>query len=379
MQTEQVNWNDKSGWVPEPPGKLAKKAQLVLVFGGPKVLLSTPCIEHLREVFPHADVVGCSTAGEIGGSRVYDDSLVATAVYFENTQIKSAKKNIADASESYQTGCDLAQALDQDDLVHLFVISDGLHVNGSELVRGIVDTLPGNIPLTGGLSGDGDRFKETFVVWNGPPESKTVGIIGFYGNRLRVGYGSRGGWSAFGQERLITRSENNILYELDGKPALDLYKKYLGEDQSRGLPATGLLFPLSIRGKDNTEPLVRTILSVNEEAQSMTFAGDIPEGNYARLMKSNFDRLLDGASQAAETALQPLSQPADLAILVSCVGRKLVLKQIVDEEVEAVQEILGPSTLLTGFYSYGEIAPFNANARCELHNQTMTITTFSEI
>ena len=111
----------------------------------------------------------------------------------------------------------------------------------------------------------------------------------------------------------------------------------------------------------------------------MTFAGDVPEGHYARLMKANFDRLVDGSTGAAKISLETLgSSPPELAILISCVGRKMVLRQRIEEEVEGVREVLGPSPVLAGFYSYGEIAPPSRCARCELHNQTMTITTLSE-
>jgi hypothetical protein len=193
-----------------------------------------------------------------------------------------------------------------------------------------------------------------------------------------VGFGSLGGWDPFGPERLVTRSKGNILYEMDGRSALDLYKTYLGE-HAQGLPATGLLFPLCLRTSERPTPFVRTILGIDEEERSMTFAGDVPEGAYARLMKANFDRLIDGATGAARTSMEALgSSSPDLAILISCVGRKLVLKQRVEEEVEGVREVLGERPALTGFYSYGEISPFGPRTHCELHNQTMTITTFSE-
>jgi hypothetical protein len=195
---------------------------------------------------------------------------------------------------------------------------------------------------------------------------------------LKVGYGSLGGWDSFGPERVITRSKGNILYELDNKSALELYKTYLGE-HAQGLPATGLLFPLSVRANQQDTGVVRTILAVNEEDQSMTFAGDMPQGAYARLMKANADRLIDGSMAAARTSYQALTGSSpELAILISCVGRKLVLKQRIEEELEGVREVLGPLPALTGFYSYGEISPFIPDARCELHNQTMTITTFLE-
>jgi hypothetical protein len=253
-----------------------------------------------------------------------------------------------------------------------------LRVNGSDLVKGLISHLPPQVSLTGGLSGDGERFKETLVLWDDPPERDAIAALGLYGGHLRVGYGSLGGWDSFGPERLITRSKANVLYELDGKSALALYKKYLGE-HAKELPAAGLLFPLSLRTKEGETGVVRTILGIDEKEQSMVFAGNVPQGAYARLMKANFDRLIDGSIGAARTSYEAIgSSCPDLAILISCVGRKLVLKQRIEEEVEGVREVMGAQTILAGFYSYGEISPFIPGAKCELHNQTMTVTTFSE-
>jgi hypothetical protein len=169
-----------------------------------------------------------------------------------------------------------------------------------------------------------------------------------------------------------------VLYERDGQSALALYKRYLGE-HAKDLPASGLLFPLSLRTREDVPPVVRTILSVNEADQSMTFAGDVPEGGYVRLMKANFDRLIDGAVGAGRVSARALADTrAELALLISCVGRRMVLRQRVEEEVEGVRDIVGPTAAIAGFYSYGEISPFTPKARCELHNQTMTVTTLSE-
>lgn len=378
MQIEQTHWTQARGWTPAPPGRLAQSAQLVLLFGGTAVLQDTRHYTTIRNAYPHAHLLGCSTAGEISGTRVYDDSLALTALHFEHTPLRGARVKIAEVENSFRAGEQLAQALPPAGLVHVFVLSDGLHVNGSDLVAGLAQHLPASVTITGGLSGDADRFQETLVLWDSPPQQDVIAALGFYGDRLKVGYGSLGGWDPFGPERLVTRAEGNVLYELDGRSALELYKLYLG-DHAKGLPATGLLFPLSLRTQAGETGVVRTILGINEQAQSMIFAGDVPKGAYARLMKANFDRLIDGALGAAKTSYEAIgSTSPDLAILISCVGRKLILKQRVEEEVEGVRDVLGARTVLTGFYSYGEISPFTPGAKCELHNQTMTITTFSE-
>jgi hypothetical protein len=378
MKIEQKRWTETKGWEPESPSRLGESAQLVLLFGRTSILKERKYFNEIKKAYPKAHLFGCSTAGEICGTQVSDDSLVITAVSFEHTELKGAKTKITDIEKSFAAGEELAQSLDKEGLTHVLVLSDGLKINGSDLVRGLKKHLPENVAVTGGLSGDGGRFEETLVIWDSPPEKDTIAVLGLYGDQLKVGYGSLGGWDPFGPDRLITRSKGNVLYELDGKSALELYKKYLGE-HAKGLPATGLLFPLSLRTKEGETGVVRTILSVNEEDQSMTFAGDVPEGAYVRLMKANFDRLIDGAVGAAKTSYQAIgSSSPDLALLVSCVGRKMVLKQRVEEEVEGVRDVMGYRTVLTGFYSYGEISPSKPSAECKLHNQTMTVTTLSE-
>src|SRR5919106_6646022 len=377
MQIEQTRWNQGKGWIPAPPGKLGDNAQLVLLFGSPACLKQTTWQDDIESAYPNAHRIGCSTAGEIYGTEVTDETLVATAIAFEHTRLHGLSLKLSEVSDSFQAGERLAKSLPRESLVHALVFSDGQNVNGSELVAGLTQHLPAGVTLTGGLAGDGDRFQETFVLWDGPPEPNIIAIVGLYGERIKVGFGSLGGWDAFGPERLVTRSAGNILYELDGQPALGLYKKYLGE-YAKDLPASGLLFPLSLRTVTG-ESVVRTILGVNEAERSLTFAGDMPQGGHVRLMKANFDRLIDGAVGAAQTSYAAIGNTSpELALLISCVGRKLVLKQRIEEEVEGVQDVLGQETVLAGFYSYGEISPFTPSARCELHNQTMTITTLLE-
>lgn len=378
MKIEQARWTAGNGWGPEKPGRLGRTAQLALVFGGGGVLKSSERLAEIRRLYPKAVVFGCSTSGEILGTEVHDDTLALTAVDFEKATIKGTKTEVRGPQDSLQAGRRIASALEHAGLVHVLVLSNGIGINGSALVEGLTQGLPKGIAVTGGMAGDGARFTETCVIWDGVAQSGTVAAVGFYGDRLTVGYGSLGGWDSFGPERLITRSTGNVLFELDGKSALELYKNYLG-DHARGLPASGLLYPLTMRSRGSETGVVRTILSVDEERRSMTFAGNVIEGSYVRLMKANFDRLIDGAVGAAKTSKVALGVKApELAILISCVGRKMVLQQRVEEEVEGVRDVLGQGAALTGFYSYGEISPFTPNARCELHNQTMTITAFRE-
>jgi len=379
MKTEQIIWRPSSGWDYIANNNLSESANLVLAFGSREILESPERFFEIKEKYPNADIMINSTSGEIHDINVYDDTIVLTAIHFEHTELKFVKINNGLVSDSFKAGENISKQLLSDSLQHIFVISDGLMVNGNQLVKGMNSILPKNVSVTGGLAGDGSLFKKTLVGLNEPPDVGQIIALGFYGERLQIGFGSKGGWDPFGPQRLVTKAENNTLYELDGQSALSLYKKYLGE-QAAGLPGTGLLFPLSIKMKDDSEPIVRTIIAVDEENQSMRFAGDIPVGSKAKLMIANFDRLIEGAENAAEDC-KNLSQSAEpqLAILVSCVGRKLLLGQRIEEEVDMVRGVLGENTTITGFYSYGEISPFTMNNYCELHNQTMTITTLSEV
>jgi hypothetical protein len=375
MQIETLEWSDRNGW--RSDGAKADQAALVLYFAAPKAVGPASPFAELRTRFPTARIVGCSTGGEILGEDVLDDSAVAAAIGFDRATIAIATAEIAVGGNSRQAGIRLAQGLEQDGLRSVLVLADGTRTNGTALIAGLREVLPATITVTGGLAGDGADFRRTLVGCDGEPAEGMLVAIGFYGESLRIGWGSFGGWDRFGPERRITRAIDNVLFELDGEPALDLYKRYLGNDEAANLPGSALLFPLTIRPQDDENgELVRTIVAVDEDARSLIFAGDIPEGHVAQLMRGYFDGLVEGASKAGDAAAQG-DQPV-LALLISCIGRKLLMGQRIVDEVEAVAESLGASARLLGFYSYGEIAPHGFTGRCELHNQTMTITTIGE-
>jgi hypothetical protein len=369
----------EDGWAVPMPSSFDPSRTLVVAFGDPEFIESSEPIRQLASAYPGAILHGCSSSGEIIGADIRDHSLVVGVAEFEQTRFKTEAVNLDDVTDSFLVGKILAERLEDPSLRAVLVFSDGLRVNGSELVRGLNAVLPPSVVVTGGLAGDGDRFTRTWVLNEGVPTTGCVTAVGLYGNSVKVGHGSKGGWDCFGPERRVTRSKANVLYELDGKPALALYKDYLGERAS-GLPATGLLYPLALRGTaSDTKRLVRTILAVDEETQSLTFAGDIPEGSLVQLMQANFDRLVQGAGDAALAITeQHHGSGPMLAIAISCVGRRLVLGERTEEEVEATVDMLPKQARQIGFYSYGEISPY-ASGSCDLHNQTMTLTTIHEV
>jgi hypothetical protein len=378
MKAAQYKWSQSDGWKPDLPSAEDERQRVVFVFGARPLIQTEELMDELRRHFRGAAILGCSTSGEIVGDTVVDDSVIATAVDFEHTRLRTASATIAEGKSSYEVGEELAQQLNAPSLRHVFVLSDGLNVNGSDLSRGLESGVSEGVSITGGLSGDGTNFAETWVIADNAAGPKRLAAVGLYGDDVRVGYASMGGWKPFGPLRTITRAEGNVLYELDGQSALDLYKTYLGDHADR-LPGSALLFPIVVTEAHGGQGVVRTVLAVDEQAKSMTFAGDIPQGGTAQLMKTSVDALVDGATAAAEASLGGLGDTRpDLALLVSCVGRKLVMKQRIEEEVEAIRNVFGADTKIAGFYSYGELCPFEQGGECRLHNQTMTITAFAE-
>ncbi|MFO0598979.1 MAG: FIST N-terminal domain-containing protein [Myxococcaceae bacterium] len=370
MRATQATWNAQDGWRNLPHDQ--RSPDLVLLFGGRAQLERPELMAAVTALAPKDRVHGCSTGGEIEGGAVHDDSLVANFLWFDGTRPSFA---FSELEPDEALGRKLAAKLDLTDLVHVLVLSDGLKVNGSALVRGLRDGLPPHVSISGGLSGDGADMKDTVVCHAGEVRRNGVSVIGFHG-ALKVGVGSVGGWDPFGPARKVTRAEGSVLYELDGEPALALYKRYLGE-HAAGLPSSALLFPLLVTPRAGETPVVRTVLAVDEKNGSMTFAGDVPAGAQAQLMRANFERIVEAGETAAASARIATAKP-EFALLISCVGRKWILKQRVEDEVDAVRAILGADAITSGFYSYGELAPSVNGAPCQLHNQTMTVTTFSE-
>jgi hypothetical protein len=368
----------QGSWSASLPAQLDSPQTLVLAFGASGLADQPAPLLELVHAFPRSHVLGCSTSGEIHDTSLKDDSVSVAVVRFDRTALRRAEASVAQPEDSFAAGEAIARALAAPDLRGIFLLSDGLNVNGSELVRGLTSVLPPEVVVTGGLAGDGARFERTWTLTGDGPRTRLISAVGIYGDAARIGHGSRGGWDIFGLERKVTRSKGNVLYELDGKPALALYKEYLGE-RSAGLPATALLFPLALRAsRDSDQQVVRTVLAIDERTQSMTFAGDIPEGSLARLMRANFDRVIQGAGDAGLAAANVGAEGGPvLAIAISCVGRRLVLGERTEEEIEAVKDVLPRGAAQIGFYSYGEISPHGFGS-CDLHNQTMTLTTICE-
>jgi hypothetical protein len=376
---EFATFQYNQGWSIDDFPLLDSENTLIIAFASSDFKHNLEPFLALHKAYPLASIIGCSTAGEIFNAFTIDSSISVAVIRFDKTVIKCTYRELENHDNAKESGHAIINDLKGEGLRGIFVLSDGLHVNGTDLVEGLNSLNDPRIIITGGLAGDGAHYQETWTYLNGQLYKNHIVAVGFYGDNFLMGHGSKGGWDIFGPERRITKSEKNILFELDGQPALKLYKDYLGEMAS-GLPLTGLRFPLAIR-KDTADEsyVVRTLVSTNDENESVTFAGNMPSGYLAQLMRANFDRLISGASHAAELASKhlPKDSKPSITIAISCYGRKSLLGERTEEEVEAAMESYPTGTAQIGFYSYGEIAPVTANS-CDFHSQTMTITVFQE-
>jgi len=377
MKTVQLRKQKNSDWE-YLSDAISLTNPLVLVFGNRYMLEEAAIYNELRTKFSDGHLVFGSTSGDITANYVDDESITVTAIEFERSHFEIKTSNVINSDgDSFKTGRDLVNQFTKEGLKHVFVVSEGSFVNGSQLTKGMNDALEDNLLITGGLCGDAARFEKTVASYNENPKSGEIVAIGFYGDSFEASFAIHGGWTPFGPERVVTKSESNVLFELDNQPALDLYKKYLG-DKSNELPGAALLYPLNVKSENEEQSFVRTILNIDEAKNTMILAGDIPENSRVQLMMTNVDNIANASELAARQALEKRKSKPQLALLVSCIGRKLVLDQRVEEEIEEVVSIVGEATTVCGFYSYGEIAPFNLEINCQLHNQTMTITLISE-
>jgi len=374
MQLKYFTYN--GAWNKPLDNTMDSEKTLVIIFstysiGG----LQTP-LQELSAVYKSSIITGTSTSGNICMDEMMENSLVVTVMQFSSTKIKLVSTQIESMSHSYKVGQELANKLQAPELKNIFLLSNGLYTNGSQLTDGINSVIDEDVQTSGALAGDDAKFASTYVIVNENVYENGICVVGFYGENIRFKTSSKDGLDKYGIKRLVTRSHDNELFELDNKPALEIYKKYLGEKAAE-LPSSGLYFPLSIENNSNKE-IIRTILSVNNDENSITFAGDISEGSFVSFMKANHDRLIDGASQAAhELSFSDYNDEPLLVLAISCIARKLILKQRTEEELEALLEALPKNAIQTGMYSFGEISPAPHKC-CELHNQTMTLTAIWE-
>jgi len=375
MKIDSLKCIDDSWQVSESQIDNKEDANIVFLFGDSDAVESASNFEAVKAMYPNADIVGTSSSGNIQGIEISDAVIIGTAVQFEKARTEISIVDFTSADDVEQQAGAMIDQLPKENLKHVFVLSEGLLINGSDLVRGLNSKAIG-FTISGGMAGDGERFETTLIIANEVARKNRAVAIGFYGD-VTISTAYHAGWSPFGDDKIVTKSRKNVLLELNNRPALEIYKEYLGEF-AEDLPYSGMRFPLNIKANEESDPVIRTLLAIDEEENSIIFAGDIPEGYIARLMKPDMDVLIDGSEVFTKDISIPNTNTA-LGLTVSCVGRRVVMKELIEEELESINEVLGDNVYLSGFYSYGEISPFHDDQQtCQLHNQTITLTAVYE-
>jgi len=367
--------------------KIPFKADLILLFISKKTDDLALLMRGLKVAQPKAVIAGCSTPGVVHKVRVYDNTIGLTAIKFEKTKVEKKVVQFSEIEHSFAVGQHLGSQFESKNLAHLLVFSGGLNVNADKFLKGLSSRLDCGVSITGGLAGDVDNFNmageevdddnETYVVNEDVGFRNTITAVGLYSKDLRVSCSTSHGWRPFGMNRIVTKAENNILYEIDDQPALDLIRSFLGP-RVDSLLGSALQFPIGLEKYEDDAYLVRSIVDIDEDDQSLIFAGNIPEGSVVRLLKARYDDLIESAENSARRLKELSKGKPELALIVSGVGRKMVLKQMADVEIETVQKVIGSKSAIAGFYGYGEFMTSYRSGPCQLYNQSLTITMFKE-
>ncbi len=376
MQAQQFFYTDKKWNFGELQDQTYSKSDSLILLFQDRIEYqeSTQAHDLLSQKFPDLDIVFISTGGSITDDDQIVDSPYAVLLHLEKSRLVSSIYSFDDYEDETTLGEHIISATCHEELKYIMLFTVGNEHNIGSVLRGLDENLNKKISISGGIAADSTRFDQSLVGLNGTVNNHSIVSIAFYGQDLKVKTNYSGGWIPFGPSRTVTRSEDNVLYEIDGQPALDLYKKYLGEEHTAKLPESALYFPLQVDRDGKSEPIARTVLSIDEESKTMHFAGDIPQDVPVRLMRTTLEEII---LAAGNTLHDSPTEEVEVTLLISCIGRRLLLEQRIEEEIEEVRDHVPNDSFIFGYYSYGEIS-MNSIHKGEIYNQTMTITTFSE-
>ena len=355
---------------------LHKEDSLILIFGN-----NMEIFQKVVEQFNSKNILGCSSSGEIVEDQLLEEGLSVTVLEFKDTKVKTSLVHFKDYDDSYNAGVEVMKNLNAEKLKGILVFSEGLNINGSKLVEGMESLNLNNSVIGGGTAGDYLKFNETWVYYNNKKYNNAIVAVGLYGENLNISFGSASGITALGVEKKITSSSKNVLYTIDDKRALDVYKEWFKGFGIEDIEGLLLQCPIEISKNFNQEEgLVRTPIAYNEEEGSVTFTGEIPEGKFLRMMRADVEKMIEASHSAVKSSMEKLNKEKEsnvLNLMVSCAGRKALLgTETEDELIEANQITEDANSKQIGFYSYGEFT--NVNNKSEFVNQTMTVISIEE-
>ena len=319
-------------------------------------------ISKIKALVPHIKIIGATTSGEILEANDFVESTVLSFSLFENTKIETY------STEFYKTSSDTATHIISKfpkNRTPKVVISfiDSLNMNGEEYINEFYK-YDKNLTISGGLAGDNGEFKNTIVfTQDGVIKSGAVAVL-LFNECLEVVTQASFGWESIGKTMTITKSDKNIVYEIDGIKTFDIYAKYLGIDIAKELPKVGVEFPLIIkRGKLS---IPRAVLKIGENG-SLIFAGNLHIGDKVKFGYGDIYSIINYSNKMKV-------KQSESIFIYSCMARKSLMKDNIRLELIPLSAI----TNVSGFFTYGEFYSSRGNMSHELLNETMTILSLKE-
>lgn len=341
-------------------------------------------LKGVKSAAKDALVVGCSGLRCIFNNHGFDKGVVAMAIAGDDIIFKSAV-GVNAQKDSYEAGHSLAKSLVDEATAILMIFMDAVGVNGSAVVRGILDGSRKNLPIIGGMASDASTFTKTYEYHKGEVLSDTVVGVAMSG-KVSFGIGVQHGWQSIGLPVTVTKSEGAVIKEINGQPAIKFFEEYFGEEEAKQLhkPLSRIcyVYPLGMSVEGSDELLIRIAFVANEKGE-LACAGEIPQGSQIRLMLGDYEKAIEAAREAAQKAKEQLKGAKPKAAFVfNCAARYMLLGKRADEEIQAIQSVLGGEVPLIGFYTYGEQAPLRGDVgpKCSslFHNETMTMILLGE-
>ncbi len=324
------------------------------------------------------DFIGCSSAGEIVNGKLYNKAITITLFELERNKYRIYKTNVT-AEESYQTGIATAAFAKEQFNNPKFVSLFTLTIDAEQLVEGLKVGLNNGSPIYGGIAADDQKLQPYLITADKQNKQNFQSII-FDNDAIELHSTAISGWEPIGIEYTITKSNNNIVYEINNEPALDFFVDFFGFrtdplNQVENTEASNIVntqYPIQI-SKENRS-VIRSPLDVNTEDKSITLAGPVNTGDVFKFSVAPGFKVIEETIHGFQNFKKEVNTPEAL-ILFSCKARHYAFGPVIEDEIEAIHQLW--DVPFQGFLSFGEIGN-NKNEETYFHNSTCCLLTIKE-
>lgn len=332
---------------------------------------------YIREQYPDVKLAGCSSFGEISSKMGIGESSAALMLFAADKPciysglIKELSNN--EKQKSFET-IKLVLEKTQAKPVLCCLFADGLTSNISSVVRGLNEYLGNHALIAGGGACDDWKFQKVYQFCDNEVASNAASML-IFTDPLKSSVAVRHGRTPLPliEKHIVTKSENNTVYTIDNKPALDFYRATLGEYAT--YEAYSLLIYLDDPEKFPDKYVIRAPFKINKEDGSITFPGDVPEGCLVGISQlSTQEKTLAAAKECAQKAMETYpGKKVEAALIFSCALRKEILGTQTYKELDLIKEQLPEGVPLFGYYTFGEVGPYNTGDQIDYYNETIVI------